>query len=863
MNPNLYLSASGNVGNNAWDNMGDVEFHSDHDSAEKLKKDKFSGIKKFLGNIFHFSVIKDVSRKIDSFQPVENEDNVANLKKVSDRLGSNEGGWYERPNGERLYVKFYENPSQGKVEFIANAIYAKLGIKAVRSEIINLDNREAIASPEIPGAIPTDRYSQNVSRDVQEGFVADAFLANWDVAGLVYDNIVQGKDGFYRVDNGGSLIFRARGGDKDFSPDSIPELTTMRQPGRQSGEVFANITDEEIKRQARELISKINAEDIKNIVEASGLEGEERDRVLTGLLGRLNYLTTTYGESKTDERRTRQDLKDAIRRVSEQEVEPVGERIICPKTEIVCDHDHIEGQKIDVINKKKQGTIELSFKLRTQTKTINDMIRLLENGEGEQFNITTPSGALLRREKITYEDSSLDNKFDLCDAVLFEKEGIKVFIADSTSRGETANTISFQSNSSHVVRTAIGLIKIEIAADADPQSVEQTLEDIFELDLGIPDAFEDVSEEAEREYKKARYKWQYAISGELTPEQAERAEMLERAEVFPGYSTFVEKGKHKEYLKKYGEDIRAAHELYYADAKMIIMILTQGLMSTTERFSRGFVRNGMSSKLDLDSGGGDNVFTRITNEKSRREGQFDSDMMVVFKPELFDRTDWFSYEEDNYGSTDEELFSKRLSPDALFAKILEYNFTDHKNEQMFRTGIGPNYIESIMIDPEKYDATISELKSLGFEEIDGKPIEEIVIPRKLSEEEKRAQFELEQQEKQSKIKALINGEESYASFEELVDLANAAEDGNINGSIMMMMDSLIARGKKEQLKKDTMDYFIENFTIDELKALASHEKISTFTDDDWQFFEYCKDVLGLDYVAMFQNLKEEATDGYF
>ena len=56
MNPNLYLSASGNVGNNAWDNMGDVEFHSDHDSAEKLKKDKFSGIKKFLGNIFHFSV---------------------------------------------------------------------------------------------------------------------------------------------------------------------------------------------------------------------------------------------------------------------------------------------------------------------------------------------------------------------------------------------------------------------------------------------------------------------------------------------------------------------------------------------------------------------------------------------------------------------------------------------------------------------------------------------------------------------------------------------------------------------------------------------------------------------------------------
>ena len=58
------------------------------------------------------------------------------LTKVSGQIGSNEGGWYEKPNGERFYVKFYENPSQGQAEFVANAVYAKLGIKAVRSEII-------------------------------------------------------------------------------------------------------------------------------------------------------------------------------------------------------------------------------------------------------------------------------------------------------------------------------------------------------------------------------------------------------------------------------------------------------------------------------------------------------------------------------------------------------------------------------------------------------------------------------------------------------------------------------------------------------------------------------------------------------
>ena len=132
------------------------------------------------------------------------------LTKVSGQLGSNEGGWYEKPNGERFYVKFYENPSQGQAEFVANAVYAKLGIKAVRSEIIQLDGREAIASPAVPEATPASREAQGGSEDVQKGFVADAFLANWDVVGLVYDNIVQGEDGFYRIDNGGSLIFRAQ-----------------------------------------------------------------------------------------------------------------------------------------------------------------------------------------------------------------------------------------------------------------------------------------------------------------------------------------------------------------------------------------------------------------------------------------------------------------------------------------------------------------------------------------------------------------------------------------------------------------------------------------------------------------------------
>ncbi len=221
------------------------------------------------------------------------------LTKVGEQLGSNEGGWYEKPTGERFYVKFYENPNQGRAEFVANAIYEKLGIKAVRSEIIQLDGREAIASPAVQGVTLASIEAQRRSEDVQKGFVADAFLANWDVVGLVYDNIVQGEDGFYRIDNGGSLIFRAQGDDKAYSPDSIPELQSMLVPGRSASNVFTRITEEEIRRQARELIDKLSSEDIRMIVDESGLEGEDRDRILAGLLGRREYLVKTYGEPES------------------------------------------------------------------------------------------------------------------------------------------------------------------------------------------------------------------------------------------------------------------------------------------------------------------------------------------------------------------------------------------------------------------------------------------------------------------------------------------------------------------------------------------------------------------------------------
>ncbi len=800
------------------------------------------------------------------------------LKKISGQLGSNEGGWYEKPNGERYYVKFYENPSQGRVEFIANAIYAKLGIKSVRSEIIQMDGREAIASPAVPEATPASKGAQSESEDVQKGFVADAFLANWDVVGLVYDNIVQGKDGFYRIDNGGSLIFRTQGGDKAYSPDSIPELKSMRVSGRPTGEVFAGITEEEIARQARELISKLSPEDIRAIVDESGLDGEERDRVLAGLLGRREYLVKTYGKPESRERRPRRKISETIRMLSSREMEQTGETTSRPRTEIICDHDHIEGQKIDVISKKDRGTMEFKFKLRAPTEAITALLAQAKDEEGgSQSEITMPSGAVLRRGEITYEGTSPGSSYDLCDAFIFEKDGVKVFIADPSSRNGGNWSISNTHNSSGLIRTAIGLVKIEVPSDMDPEETEKILGEILEKDLGVPDALGEVPEESEREYKMARYKWQHAIIGSLAPEQVEQAEKLEREEVFPGYTTLVERGRHQKYLEKYGQDVRAIHHLHTGNAKSIYRVLTQGLMCTTERYTRGVLSNGMSSTIDMDTGGADSVFTRIATGAQREEM---SDAVVVFKPEVFDRTDWYTYDRDLFGSTNDTTFSWRLSPDAIFAKVTDPNgYYPSGNEQMFRTGIGARFVECIEVDPHSRDSIIAELRAMGLEEIDGKPIEEIIVPRKgssseatpdysssstpldapmswdiptpVSWESQNANFKQEQAEKQAKLQSFLKGEIPYTSFSEIVDLANSDDDPNT--VIMSMAEVAIAQGKKEQLAKDVSEYLKEHDSLDELQQLASDDALDALPDSDKDMFLFLKNTLGLDFGAIYKE----------
>lgn len=551
---------------------------------------------------------------------------------------------------------------------------------------------------------------------------------------------------------------------------------------------------------------------------------------------------------------------------SATEKERSQEYLIRERHEIICDRDHIENQRVDVVENLENQTLEYRFKLREPLMEISELGQKLRTESREKDGVAElQSGTSVRLGEITYHDLESKREFRLCDALVFEKNGIKVSLADATARELGDGVISRKRNTSNLVRAAIGLVQMEVPKAMDEATAQQTMGEIFRQDLGVEDALGEVSEMAERDYKIARLKWQYKLD-DLDAEQLERAEKLTRREVFPGYSTFVESGKHNEYLAKYGEDVRAVHMLNSMSVDSVYRVLTTGLMSTTERFSRGVVKNGISSVLDIDSGGADNVFTRIMNAEQRGKIQ---NHAVVLKPEIFDRTDWYAYNVDSYGSTNEAHFAGRLAPEEIFQRTMgDLKHYSADNEQMFRTGIGVDYIEAIEVDELDRDELLEGLHEKGLFEVNGRPIEEVIVAREFDEDdddwgdfganfegagESVEDFLAQNLRKQERMEAIYNGEVKEVSLGELTALAESSED--FNDIFVSLAEAIMSQGGGEKLRVDLETHLGQVLGLEDLANLASGKLPKDFTPNDLGVFLFAKNQLGVDFGKMYMEAR--------
>ncbi|QQS19080.1 hypothetical protein IPL68_03500 [Candidatus Saccharibacteria bacterium] len=104
-------------------------------------------------------------------------------------------------------------------------------------------------------------------------------------------------------------------------------------------------------------------------------------------------------------------------------------------------------------------------------------------------------------------------------------------------------------------------------------------------------------------------------------------------------------------------------------------------------------------------------------------------MAVLLRPSLLDRTDWYAYPNDSYGSTTPEDIATSLPPAGLFRHINECGLdnVEQYNESMFATGISPNEIAGIVVsDEESQRRIITRLKASGVTVVYGIELEDFV-----------------------------------------------------------------------------------------------------------------------------------------
>lgn len=207
--------------------------------------------------------------------------------RISGALGSNPGGVFKDESGEHHYIKFPNDPDQAKVEVSTAKIYEHLGIKTLSPELehsindtVGVRTKWDSSASRMSDSSINDKIETNPTfkHSILKLYHAAALTNNWDAIGLEKDNILHHpKHGLVSVDQGGSMHFRAQGNHKEFSNDARPELISLLNTRRPSGQVFGHAfrhsNSSEIDT-AKESLRTLTDSHIDNIIKSSGLDSK-------------------------------------------------------------------------------------------------------------------------------------------------------------------------------------------------------------------------------------------------------------------------------------------------------------------------------------------------------------------------------------------------------------------------------------------------------------------------------------------------------------------------------------------------------------------------------------------------------------
>jgi len=200
------------------------------------------------------------------------------LTRVGPQRGSNPGGLYEAADGSRWYIKSLPE-GQAREEALAASLYRAAGVRVPEVRVgrgaPGLPGQTQVASRYIDDATRV-RGAAAVADEMRDGFGVDAWLANWDVAGESWDNVVVSGGHVWRIDVGGSLRYRAQGGLKGAAfGDEVTEWITLRSTTRapQASQAFRGMTPAQQLAAARR-VQSVKPSTIRAMVREHGLDDD-------------------------------------------------------------------------------------------------------------------------------------------------------------------------------------------------------------------------------------------------------------------------------------------------------------------------------------------------------------------------------------------------------------------------------------------------------------------------------------------------------------------------------------------------------------------------------------------------------------
>ena len=224
-------------------------------------------------------------------------------KQTGPQGGSNPGGKFVDDQGIEWYCKFPGDDDVAKSEVLAAKLYAAAGVAGQDAKLISKDGKLGIASKwtEVSKLTPAKLAKAD---GAASGFAVDAWLGNWDVVGMGYDNLQVGPDGkAVRIDAGGSLEYRAQGGKKAFG-SHVVEIDSLRDAkiNHQSAAVFGKMSTADVTASVSKVLGVSDAK-IHALVHAYGPgDAAAKQKMIDTLIARKADLAEKFPKAKKEKK---------------------------------------------------------------------------------------------------------------------------------------------------------------------------------------------------------------------------------------------------------------------------------------------------------------------------------------------------------------------------------------------------------------------------------------------------------------------------------------------------------------------------------------------------------------------------------